>query len=506
MALRSTVQFTTGPSRCGKSYYRGPRFVLEELLSNPEYRHLSTIPWKMEPWVNEHGVQCRGLIEVAATMGYSAEEIAARVLSFNEDVRVRWRNQSPTSRRDPQGPWVDLKDADLSGVHVAIDEIHNYCGTLTPLGIRAKWSEWLGEIGHSGATIEFISQDESKVAPQIKNEAEVWVELLPTDQQREFITGWKWYYLYSIWAKLGFKWPSSVWQLEKRKVAGRWQIQDQQKFRFEPRYFECYDSFSKPIGGGGQGGKAAKREYEYMSWFQLAMFILRDNFDAIGARLGPTLALGLLWWYQKEVTEYLMGGLKRKQATANAAKDPPSKAAQKAALAAIESEFEKQSFQLMELQQRLKLSESERAELERQLSLAYSVTSIGNEWIQFASGDVVTVGSKLEDGPYKGKVLSHVDFHRRVAELDDGSILRLAKPAPVAAPPGANQWLPVIAGPTSGTSDPQSGVRSTSPVASQAGVANGGGAANLNRQFQSNGGRSDSPTLPPLPRVDSVRR
>src|SRR5690606_37593265 len=59
-------------------------------------------------------------------------------------------------REGQSGPWDFFADKDLGQAHIAIDEIHVFCGRNTAAAVRKKWQDWLGEIRHRGATVEFL--------------------------------------------------------------------------------------------------------------------------------------------------------------------------------------------------------------------------------------------------------------------------------------------------------------------------------------------------------------
>ncbi len=267
MAVRTSVQFTVGRAGSGKSLLRCAKFLSEELLPETNLHHWSNFPY--EP---------RTLAVLAAQWSKNkngdADEYEARLHRFPEEELAAWR-------LGQRGPWDFFKGQSLADTHIAIDEIHEYAGVGAKMSYLAQWQKWLGTIRHQGATIEFLSQNEMKVARVIKNESGLRRELVHSDERPDpffHIELGDWY---ELRAKLTGTYLAAVWETLGREVNARF-IREREKFHYLlPRYFELYDSYSKPESGGGQAGGPRKREYERRSWPGLINWFVSKHFYAL---------------------------------------------------------------------------------------------------------------------------------------------------------------------------------------------------------------------------------
>ena len=170
MGLLSVITFTTGVAGCGKSFRRCAHFLVNEFLKEPGGVHYSNFPVFRDVLASE----------MHKRTGRPEQEFLDRVQVIPQDEIKRWEKSNGV-----WGPWTYFEDIDLCHAHIAIDEIHNYCGTNTPRKVRQKWQEWLGEIRHRGCTVEFISQAPQKVAKEIHHEAGVRLSLTSQDTERD---------------------------------------------------------------------------------------------------------------------------------------------------------------------------------------------------------------------------------------------------------------------------------------------------------------------------------
>jgi hypothetical protein len=180
---------------------------------------------------------------------------------------------------------------DLTGAHIAIDECHNFCKASgsTPKHQREMWGQWLGEIRHIGATVEFLTQSPHKLAEEIVKEAEIRIDLLNVESERDpffKILMADWYEL-----KAGFltgEYEAQVQLLERRCVEGRWVKHYSEFFRRDPFYFQFYNSYNKPQAGGVN---APSKVYEFQkrSKGALVKWFLKRNFWPVGSRVSVTV-------------------------------------------------------------------------------------------------------------------------------------------------------------------------------------------------------------------------
>lgn len=457
MGLRSQVMVTTGPSGCGKTLRRGPYFLTREFLPNTEGIHISNFPLKLEPWRDANGVDHSGLVEYMAGKGMAEDTVRQRVVVLDAEVVESWRNVGWKPMTKPAGPWDTFAGVDLAGVHLAIDEIHNFCGANTSPQIRRRWQEWLGELRHSGATIEFLSQSPAKVAKEIFDEAEIRLELVPQDQRPDPWFGIKMYYWYNLRAKLGFGYRPSVWQIELRQVGTakreKWEKQGESPFWFEPEFFGLYDSYSRPVSGGS-AGSSGRKEFEQLGWLRFVGWFVWDNGLNLAWRGGLVVLLVLLMVFRQEAANMYWGMFARvgkgrggaavekgQAAELRAAAELPAvspAAAFSAGSAGLDPRVEQLLDEKDQLEGELRALSVRYKSLVDKVEQAFAVASITRDGVTFRSGYTYRVGERIDFGPYEGRTIQGVDYERRIVILSDGRRLRMGVGGSATA---ARDWM-----------------------------------------------------------------
>jgi hypothetical protein len=364
---------------------------------------------------------------------WTPDAVRARIHTIPRHVTQRWQTGET-------GPWDFFEDRDVSGAHIAIDEIHNFCGKKTKPTTRAKWQAWLGEIRHRGATIEFLSQHPQKIAQELEWEAEIRLNLINNANRRDPWSGvliGDWYQLRANLLGIGYK--SSLWELEKRAVDKRWVVQDQRKFDLDPHYFRYYDSFTAPQQSG-KAGRLARRECERFGRLRFLWWFWCKNWSRLSWRLAVVafvvwfVGLGGGGWMVNRFVGSMIGAARGQVAgtsttieqgdTAGDASPrvtyevgpAPSLADDREAqllaiIATLADEVERQDGQYRQL-------------VDRQQA-AYDVAGIMPGEVVFRSGERCAVGDRIRSGPNAGAKVLAVRPRNREVLLDDGSILRM---------------------------------------------------------------------------------
>lgn len=455
MGTLSTVMFVSGPPGSGKTYWRCARFLVREFLPNSEGVHVSNFPVKLEPWTDGAGVEHPGLVGVLGESLAVDLDATARVKRFAPEEVERWRNQDRQRGAPVFGPWDVLADQDISGWHIAIDEIHVYCPAGCDRAISAAWSNWLGEIRHRGATVEFLSQHEKKVHKVIHQHAAIRVELIPGEEMRDPVLGIRCYYWFNLLAKLTGRWSPGVWCHEYRQQGGKWILEHQELFRFEKQLFGVYDSFSAP-STGGIAGHTGRKEYEFMGWPQLLFWFAVGNSTALITRGGWVLVAFVAYLFRKPLTSlfwgfFMSGGFGMvKMGTPGVA--PPAAVEQGRAGGAAQPvsfgrpqdggllRVDGQTLQtgeaiadyvnqlqdeLDELHGETVALKSRLGEFEAAEKLRTELVGLSETHAWLADGQTAAVGQRLVDGPHAGRTVRSIEVNRRLCTLDDGTVLRL---------------------------------------------------------------------------------
>lgn len=431
MATKSVITLTTAPAGTGKTYRRGPHFLLNELLPDSEQRHVSNFPLELEEW--EGG---RGLCAIGQKyFGLTPEVIRDRIELIPQEEINRWRDGE-------SGPWDYFGgDYDLSGCHVAIDEIHNFCGRNAKPAIQKQWQEWLGEIRHRGARIEFITQHPQKMAKLFREEAEVLLELVKGESRRDpfFNIGMgDWY---NVFARLTGKYSPAVFEQENRQNKSRFEVVNEVCFRFDTKLFECYDSFSTPVQGGKKG-VVEKEPWQRMGPFKFWFTFLFNNFGNLALRFG--LVVFFLW------ASVFGGGSKmmtygmdyfQSYITSQATSQPVKKPQQPEESEAIRRLREKfPNARIEERKNDAPKVEGTRKSQEvpdrplpppvipeesiQAVVEPWSVSAVTIEGVWFRNGEFYQIGETIDYGPYQGKKVVRVDLVRRRCVVG-GDLLRL---------------------------------------------------------------------------------
>lgn len=433
-------------------------FLLDEWLRDaaPHARHVSNFPVKLDPWTDANGIERRGLLSLAADRGHDPDTVRAKVRTIDPEEMRRWENQGFT-RGEPYGPWNTFQDVEIAGWHIAIDECHHYCGETSPPAVKRRWQKWLGELRHQGATVEFLSQHEKKVADVIKNEAEMRYELVNGEHRRDPILGIKLYVWYNIRAKLGLGWKPASWQLEKHQQDGKWVTIEEAPFTFDSEYYGAYDSYAAPIAGG-TAGSSGKPPYLLYSHLGFWWWVFSSEFTRFWYAFCAVFAFCLVMYFRNEFAHYWLGAFRAMAPRTGvaAAKAPPAvktvdgkpvpkpddvmesaegrivvpDPADRERLARLITAFEDLKVKFADQQQTVLTLTEEKNALQKKLDDAAALVAVGPNAVQFRGGFQYAVGETIDQGKYQGKKIASVDFRRRACTLDDGTFLSLMLDAP----------------------------------------------------------------------------
>jgi hypothetical protein len=461
-SLRATTQFTTAPAGSGKTFVRGPCFIEYFIGENrppadEEGRgampcvHWSNFPLRLERWTDEDGKEHEGIIAHCARVnGLDERDVADRIKVIPEDVLAEWRAYR-------SGPWEFFRHVPLGGCHIAIDEAHNYIPARgCDAAHKKRWQEWLGEARHMGCTVEFLTQNKSKIDRLVENEAGVRISLFNTENLREPIMG----ALLEDWYELsaGFltgRYVPIITESERIEVDGKWVVQANRSFWLDPKYFPLYDSYSRPQRGG-VAGKTKQRAFKRLGKLGLLAWFVRRNFTALALRAAGVAFF--LWLVLGGGTKVLSDGylaLWTRFAPGMAAVQPaggPSSAAAGATIRAagrehidaLPAEVKSQlgpegrleleslagqaallSAELVEVKRERDDLAAKGEEVERQLKEAFAVAMVTRDTVTFRGGYSYGVGEEIDFGEYKGRRVESIDWVRRTAVLDDGAKLRM---------------------------------------------------------------------------------
>jgi hypothetical protein len=409
----AVIEYTTGEAGSGKTYWRCAVFILEEILLNSTKRHISNFPiglvpesHSMPPAYDGETFIDRFYAAASRRSGKPIEEYAGRLEMIPADVLAEWR-------AGESGPWEYFADKSIDGCHIAIDECHVVAGTNHKLGHRKKWQEWLGEIRHAGATVEFLTQSSSKVAKEIHSEAGLRRVLVSQADRTDFFSGLRIEDWWEVRAKLTGSWQSYFKTYEVRKI-DRTEIKEKVRWVWrKPEYFKYYDSYSE----ASTGGKAAdtRRPWQLMSWPRLLLWAWKRN------PIGPTWRIAA-WlfaaWMVFDRGETALAiilppiGEEARAAEIEAAvkvaaggsvSGPPGTKSEVTEQKKIDYEG-----QIKQLITDLENAKNEKLAIEKKMADLHEIAGVGLGGVFLADGRFLEVGFNFVEGPYMGKAIESV--------------------------------------------------------------------------------------------------
>lgn len=466
-AAHSVITCTTGEAGSGKSYARCARFLVDRFLKDCDGVHWSNFPLGVVPEDHPFPPEYEGetfterIARAAAKLhGLDEHALRERVQLIPADVLKSWE-------RGDSGPWEFFEGRDLNGAHIAIDEIHNFLDPQAPPEQRKLWRQWLGEIRHRGCTVEFISQALQKIPLEIRREAGLHIACNNTETERDpffRILLADWYELRAAFITRNYR--SNVIERERRSAMGKesgWT--DSRVWPFDVWYYRFYDSYSAPQKGGVKG-RAQRRQFERHNRFGVLAWFVFSNAGRLLPRLG--LALLIAWltfghvvglgggiWVMKQGFARLGPGVRERAAyeqKRNAARaqvgsgagplvapaaQPAAVAASAPVVPADATPAEKLGAITLAAVEAARAAdaalEAERAaleqararvvELERALLSGSQLMAVGRGYVVLKDGQEYRIGETIEGGLFEGRKVQAVEWRRRRARLDDGTVL-----------------------------------------------------------------------------------
>lgn len=478
MATRSVITVTTGEAGSGKSYARCARFITDRFLRDHDGVHWSNFPLGVVPEDHAYPPEYEGETfreRIAATAAslhkLDQAELLERIQTIPKDELDAWE-------RGDSGPWEFFEGRSLQDAHIAIDEIHNYCDAKADAKLRKRWKQWLGEIRHQGATVEFLSQALQKVPIEIRREAGCHIAVKNAETERDPVFGIEmgdWYEL-----RGGFltrRYSSHVVEQERRSAMGdARKFETRRMFPLEPWYFRFYDSFSAPQKGGNKG-RAQRRQFERRSRIGLLAWFIASNAGRLVPRaaflasvcwllFGHFVGLGGGPWLMKKGIARMQGygsahtaaiavglgagatqrvGTRAPSAPARhpevssadvgavsgpagapdrPAPQGPQHEAVGDAVAPLTAPAEVAA-KIVELRDRIEELELENKTLRSVIERTAELAAIAQDGITFRNGFTYAVGEVIDYGPHAGRTVERIRWRQRAAELDDGTLLRM---------------------------------------------------------------------------------
>jgi len=475
---KAVICLTSAPPGSGKTYVRFARFVWDTWL--PEHApgvHWSNFPVRFDKWQDEQGNTGLGLVELAAKYrGMSPDDVRDRVKVIPQEVLTKWLDDNIL-----EGPWSYFEDKDINGAHIAIDEAHSYFPYRGRPAHAKRLMEWLSEIRHRGATVEFITQHPGQVCGELRRACGEQYILTNLENDTEPMGGCRvgdWLELWARW--VSGKYVSYVRQERLIQWGASWKIADSRAFTLDPWYFGLYDSYSAPLLSGGTTGMGNLQAWQRYGRLRILWWFYRRNWFPISWRLA--VVVFFVWmiffggvnfaadYFSSFTKSFLKGpGVAVKQSTRvektgrempkeireaiNVASkiDPILSAGSSNAsvefmipdiiqgkvverkvkgrpsevIGEVSAVLWKLGREIKSVQGEALASVQKVRELEKRLGELGNLVLISGDTVRFESGDIYKVGEKIDYGPYEGLEIESVDSLRRAIRLSDGRLVRL---------------------------------------------------------------------------------
>lgn len=466
---KAVICLTSAPPGSGKSYCRFARFVWDDWLPNcAPGVHWSNFPVRFEPWKDERGNEGSGLVALASKRFKIAPEVVReRVRTIPEEVTRSWQDEEKID-----GPWNYFKDLDINGAHIAIDEAHSYFPQRGRPKHAKALMEWLAEIRHRGATVEFITQHPGQVCAELRRAAGEQIILTNLENEVEPFFGIRvgdWLEMLAGW--FTGRYVSYVRQERLIQWGSGWKVAQSRAFSLDPWYFGLYDSYSAPVAGGSAGMGQQSPWQKFGRLRLLWWFYSRNAFQlswrgVVAALMIWVLFLGgqkvLVEKFQQGVSSVIAagtmgGGVATKSAgevkggqggdvvtpagsvgvkgeqielevfdwdggkvKKRTLKGPREKVSLEAMAAC-----ERVSAQVGRVMSREKELAERVRECEDRLGELGGAVMVYGDRVRFESGDEFAVGEVIDYGPYQGLRVAAIDAKRRAVRLSDNRLVRL---------------------------------------------------------------------------------
>lgn len=426
--LEAVVCYTVGEPGAGKTYRRCAVFLGDQFLPNTTGHVYTNYPINIDAMCEHASRMSKGR--------QSPEQIRERIHIIPDDVMRSWRLQQ-------SGPWDYFRDRDTQGALIAIDEIHNFCpaqGCKT----QKQWEEWLGEVRHMGAQCEFVTQDPGKCHKLIERHTGIRRRIEKDEHRCDPFLKIPMSYWYELKASWTGSYEPKNWEVEQRRLMSKWVTRRNIRFRFDPQYYELYDTLSAPIAGGGlAAAEQVEREFQRRSRLGLHWWFFMQS---PGRFLLALLVIVFLFLAFSGNGGLLMEWVLLKPMQAMVARSSPKQTGQPTQQAAAVQAAPVEPMPIIstmgdlgdevptsqpaipkELLDELDRLKARNQRLESQLSDASAVVLLERDSATFRDGYTVRIGEVVEYGDYRGAKLERIDWRQRTVVLSDGRLLRMGR-------------------------------------------------------------------------------
>lgn len=440
---------------------RGAVFLAKDWLPFNEGLHVSNMPMKpaaLADYCRRHyGRDC---------------DAERRVIRIPDEMLARWRRFAEKDKETGEllymdGPWDEFgpgKRWPLSGTHIAIDEAHLYIPSAENVEKRRAWRNWLREIGHHGATVEFITQNLEGLDKQVDKISELRYTISSRVSDLDFLLRIPMADWYELKGGLCGEWRPWIQQFEKRRVDKGWSNAARKMAELRPEFFELYESFSRPQAEEGDGGEAVhvvEHEFQRRSFPSLLWWFIRRHFERLFAAVavlclgvwmcfGGGVPLVLMWFlsFVKQFTNSEASAAPEQVEQVESVGYGPDRGKPEVGSELVDAAPDGSGLELpletvvwsgpegvitvkdySSLADEVRFLETQAAvqaeELEKFRKETGEVIVMTPERVTFSSGERVGIGQKISRSGKTNVYITSISFPRREVLLSDGTVLTL---------------------------------------------------------------------------------
>jgi len=384
----AVIEYTVGAAGTGKSFIRCAKFLVDEWLPYHEGNHISNFPLEVDKIVEYVSKKYKDIPDC------TEERLYERLQVIPQAVLDSWI-------RLESGPWDYFKDHSFDGCHISIDEIHNFCPASAPKAYLKQWNDWLGEIRHEGATIEFLTQNEAKVSKSIEIESGLRRELTGRADKVNPLTGCPYSVDWNLIARFTGKYRQKTTITTKRRIGKVWKPDTKYPVivTLDPFYFQFYDSYAAAFQSGKKG-KAAEQPYKRLGRFRFWMWYLQRAFiPFIVCRL-TVVSIGLFFLFS--MVSNLFAGNHIRALAGHQIKQREAQG----------------------INQTSKLKKEGKEELKEDVK----ISCLGKDFLILSNGKYYELGEEFElitDGKKETKNVKAINFKKRLIVYSDGTFERM---------------------------------------------------------------------------------
>jgi hypothetical protein len=414
----AVTEFTSAPAGTGKTAMRCARYLAFDFLPSTDLTLYTNYPINIDAMVAYVIQHYPDMVE---------SRLRDRIKIIPEDVLKDWR-------QGQSSPLDYFQRINLDGCRIAIDEIHNFCGLNTPKPILQAWREFLGEIRHRGCEFECLSQNESKIAKVIKDEAGLKRYLFNSENKPDPFFGIRMEDWYELRAKFSGRYAPWIFETIHTEVHGKWRETKElsRMYQLSPDLFPLYDSYSAPHHGGNKS-KGRVHPFQSLTTVGLFLWFFRRNwFRFLSRFLIAAFVFWLCFCGGMSMSMHGFLSLVERMKPSSSATAPSvvesngTPSLDKISKLSAQNTDKDHILAISKLEADLAARDKELDQMKTENARFTEIVALFGDQVTLRCGVTVDVGEQIPLGPLKGRSIKGINHAKRRVMLDDSTVLPLS--------------------------------------------------------------------------------